>query len=541
MPAVLLIQPPVRDFYLTRQRTVPHGLACLAGALLETGFSTEILDALASGKARELPWPETMAHLRPHYGRPDRSPFALFQRYQHFGSSFAHIGAAARASGAWLVGISSLFSAYHEEALQTAAAVRAAHPGCRIVLGGHHPSAFPEEVLGSHAVDFVIRGEGEEALPQLARALQGGPPLESVPGLVWRGEHGELRRNPPATGDLEARPLPATHLLRTRGRPRAVVVTSRGCPLRCSYCSLGASSTLFPYRRRAVSSVLAELEREVGERAVRFIDFEDENLSLERDWFLELLHGIVTRFTGQPLELRAMNGLLPATLDGEVVRAMREAGFSRLDLSLGSSSAAQLRRFRRPDQRAGFDRALALAEQNGLPAVGYLVAGAPGQEPADSVEDLLYLAARRVLVGLSIFYPSPGSADWQRCAEAGRLPAEPSLWRSSALPLEGATSRGQAAPLLRLARLLNYMKALLDAGRPLPEPAPLAETRLDATDPLSGLRLLAAFLDDAQIRGLTPAGEVYLHSTDGGLCRQFLDGLAGLELRGGGHRRPALS
>ena len=92
MPDVLLIQPPIRDFYLTRQRTVPYGLACIAGALLEAGFSTEILDALASTKARELAWPAEMAHLAPHYGRPDRSPFALFHRYQHFGCSFGTLG-----------------------------------------------------------------------------------------------------------------------------------------------------------------------------------------------------------------------------------------------------------------------------------------------------------------------------------------------------------------------------------------------------------------------------------------------------------------
>ena len=66
------------------------------------------------------------------------------------------------------------------------------------------------------------------------------------------------------------------------------MVASRGCPLRCSYCSLGSGSTVaLPYRRRSVGSVLAELRHELAAREVSFIDFEDENLSLDRAWFLE--------------------------------------------------------------------------------------------------------------------------------------------------------------------------------------------------------------------------------------------------------------
>jgi anaerobic magnesium-protoporphyrin IX monomethyl ester cyclase len=480
-----------------------------------------------------------MAPLAAHYGRADRSPFALFHRYQHFGASFERAGQAARESAATLVGISSLFSAYSAEALATAETVRRAHPGCRIVLGGHHPSAFPDEVLrGCAAVDFVVVGEGEPALPQLVRALRGEAPLDSVPGLVWRSGVGELRRNPLAVAELEHVPLPASGLLRARNqRGRAVIVASRGCPLRCSYCSLGAGAGL-PHRRRPVGSVLAELERELDERAVSFVDFEDESLSSDRRWFLELLAGVqraaaVRRTEARrQLELRAMNGLLPHTLDDEVVEAMRAAGFRSLNLSLGSSSAEQLRAFHRPDERAGFDRALAAAERCGLSAVGYLIAGAPGQRAEGSVDDLLWLASRRVLVGLSIYYPAPGSEDFERCRELSLLPGSPSLWRSSTLPLDSpTTSREQAATLLRLARLLNFAKALVDRGEPLPAPAPLAATRLDTPD--AGLQLLAAFLHDAQLRGLAPDGEVFVHRAAAGLCRRFLDGLG--DVRGTGH------
>ncbi|MFN2168180.1 MAG: radical SAM protein, partial [Anaerolineae bacterium] len=74
MPDILLIQPPIRDFYLTAKRTVPYGLASMAAAVRQAGFTVGILDGLASAKARPTPLPSEMAHLNAYYGRPDASP-----------------------------------------------------------------------------------------------------------------------------------------------------------------------------------------------------------------------------------------------------------------------------------------------------------------------------------------------------------------------------------------------------------------------------------------------------------------------------------
>src|SRR5210317_1343196 len=134
MPQILLIQPPIRDFYLTAKRTIPYGLACIAPALIKSGFSVKILDALATSKSRACDLPREMGYLRKYYGQPDRSAFALFHQFRHFGHSFEHIGKMVKESGAFLVGISSLFTPYLQEALKTAETVKACHPDCKIVV-----------------------------------------------------------------------------------------------------------------------------------------------------------------------------------------------------------------------------------------------------------------------------------------------------------------------------------------------------------------------------------------------------------------------
>jgi len=528
MPDILLIQPPVRDFYLTAKRTIPYGLACIAASLMRTGFSVEILDALACAKVRDSDLPLEMEYLKKYYGKPDISPFALFHRFRHFGYSFEHIGNQARKSGAFLVGISSLFTAYSNEALETAGTVKKFLPSCCIVMGGHHPTHLPEKVMECESADFVIRGEGEAAMPMLAECLKKGESPDRVPGIVFRKADGSLHVSPPAMMEhpddwsLPAMDLVKQQFYQRKGRGSTVIVSSRGCPMKCSYCSVGASS--LKYRRRSVTSVLREMETAVNVHDAGFIDFEDENLSLDRQWFLDLLHGIMERFGESDIELRAMNGLFPRSLDEEIICTMKKAGFQTLNLSLGSVSAEQLRRFRRPDVRDSVEKAIGIAGKCGMEAVCYMIAAAPGQNPEDSVADLLWIFSRNALAGVSVYYPAPGSEDYEKCAQSGLLPACFSLMRSSALPISHTTARTDAVTLLRLGRIANFIKFLRDKGESLPLPQPFAEKdmRADFSREETGKYLLSCFLHDGNIRGITPDGEVYEHEISARLTQLFL-------------------
>ena len=559
MADILLIQPPVEDFYFTFKRSIPYGLASIAASLKQKGFSVEILDCLAKSKSKKIPLPGEMHYLLPWYGKDDVSIFSLFHHYRHYGYSFEHAGKEARQSAPFLVGISSLFTPYSGSAEKTARSVRAFLPECTIVMGGHHPTTLPQAAINCRDVDFLLRGEGEVSMPVLAKTLKYGGAMEDVPGIVFRKKNGELHISEPAwIENFDKLPLPAMDLVnqsyyQRKKRGSTVVVAGRGCPMQCTYCSVGASSTHAGFRQRRVKSIIEELESQIEKYNIGFIDFEDENLTLNRKWFLEILREITERFRGRNIELRAMNGLFPPSLDDNMITAMKGAGFKTLNLSLGSSSAEQLRRFRRPDVRPAFEKVLTMADKHGMETVSYIIAGAPGQKLEDSLNDLVYLAGKNTLVGLSVFYPAPGSVDYNICREKNLLPEHFSLMRSSALPICDTTSRFSLVTLLRLTRILNFMKSIQvenkgknekvpqpEAFGEDPEEFPRAESfpgeeyfmqKGYGTDQegsiwkdrkKTGTKLLQWFLHDGIIRGVDSRGRVFEHYIDVDLSRQFI-------------------
>jgi anaerobic magnesium-protoporphyrin IX monomethyl ester cyclase len=539
MALVVLVQPPIADFYLTKKRTIPYGLLSLAASLKAHGHDANILDSLATNKAKPLALPDDFAYLTPFYGRPDQSLFCLFHQFRHFGYSFEHIAHTVKKLTPFLVGISSLFSAYHATAMKTAAAIRKWNPDIPIVMGGHHPTLFPESVAALPYVDYVLRGEAEETLPQLCRALEHGTPMDRIPGIAFQ-DAGKIKINPPHwTSDLSRLPLPDQKnpaCYRRKNQDAMVIVASRGCPMRCSYCSVSATSAHGKFRRRPVFQVLEEIKNHADNTEIGFIDFEDENLSLDKPWFLALLAGIRNIFPDKHVELRAMNGLFPPSLDEEIITAMADTGFTTLNLSLGSASGTQLQRFNRPDVRAAHDRAVALARKKNLSCVSYVIAGAPDQSAEDSLQDLLYLAARPTLAGLSIFYPAPGSRDYDRCRTLGILPENFSLMRSTAFPLDHTTSRLQAVTLLRLCRILNYIKHRIDQGLalPPPQPPPVVSAVSDQCSDRNSIseNLLTWFLYDAKIRGMDKDGQMYIHKTDPALCSTFIKAIRAITISG---------
>jgi anaerobic magnesium-protoporphyrin IX monomethyl ester cyclase len=533
---VLLLQPPIRDFYLTRKRTIPYGLISIASSLSQNGFTVHVFDTLATSKVRPETLPSELSYLNEFYGKPDSSPFCLFHQYKYFGYHFEHIAKVVQESKARVVGISSLFTTYSKEAMEVAQIVKKVLPECSLVMGGHHPTVMPEKVMECEHVDYLLRGEGEISFPIFVKTLMANGKMEKVPGIVFRKHDGTLFISQPAiVEDPQQFPVPAMEMIKSNYYQRnkkstMVVVSSRGCPMKCKYCCL--SNSPITYRRRKVSSVLAEIDLAVKKHNVGFIDFEDENISLDQKWFHHLLEGIINKYKGKDLELRAMNGLYPPSLNENTIKLMKIAGFKILNLSIGSISSAQLKKFNRPDMVEGLDQLLCSAKKYGLNAVCYLIIGGPGQNAEDSLCDLIYLAQKSVVIGLSVYYPAPKSDDYINLEEKGLLPEHFSMLRSSAIPVSDTTSRVEAVTLLRLSRIINFMKLMINRGEKIPDPVDCTSVKILAVNDrmIIGRHLLSWFLFDGHIRGITTEGEVFTHNICTKLTRQFIEKIYNINL-----------
>ena len=146
-----------------------------------------------------------------------------------------------------LVGIAAMHALETDDVMALARRVRAAAPGVPIVIGGHTAAAYPQPFLVD-PVDAVVQDDGERALPRLADALQAGRRLRDVPGLTVREAGGEIVTTDadPVSFELDDVPLPARHLVAgwrrqyacLAHRPAWLIETARGCPFRCSFCSI---------------------------------------------------------------------------------------------------------------------------------------------------------------------------------------------------------------------------------------------------------------------------------------------------------------
>jgi len=448
---LVLIQPPVEDFYDTDVRLQPIGLAYLAGAVRDhlPEVEIEILDFHHGWGRRSLRLPKELSYLREYYPHHDESPFSTFHQYYRFGASDADIARVLQEKDPDVVGISSLFTPYYREALAVARIAKE-HTRARVVMGGSHVSADPHSILREPAVDFVVTGEGEKPLVRLLRALAAGAPCSR-----WfnSGQENESSEELPIPDLSSLRP----ESYRLRGRPMVFLVTSRSCPHRCSFCSVHTTFGL-RYRRASVPRVVEEMKLRYRE-GYRVFDFEDDNLTYYKDEMKELCRAIRREFPEGDLELVAMNGISYLSLDTELLRLMTEAGFSRLNLALVSSDTSVLETTKRPHTVSKYLEVVEEAYRLGFEITSYQILGLPFESRASMVQTLVFAARLPVLLGASPFYLTPGSPI-QRQLGVELSEADYFRARLTAMAWEGRDfTRDDVYTLFVTTRILNFLKS----------------------------------------------------------------------------------
>ncbi|OQA58311.1 MAG: Ribosomal protein S12 methylthiotransferase RimO [Candidatus Omnitrophica bacterium ADurb.Bin277] len=469
---LVLIQPPIRDFYDTDIRLQPIGLAYLKSAVKKhlPRIRVVIRDYHAGWGRRTVPWPKELRHLKAFYGQEDKSPFSTFHHFYHFGADFETIADETAGEKPDLVGISSLFSPYCREVLETAAAIKR-KLNVPILAGGSHASALPETMLAHPAIDFVIRGEGERPLVEFLRKMSPASKpgvarrhqfraLSGVPNLGFK-KNGRIILNPCGSNyPVNRIPFPdLPDLPKNRylyeGKPLCFILTSRGCPYRCAFCSV---HTTFGhrYRRRSNSGMLRELKLRYSQ-GYRVFDFEDDNLTFDKKAAGRLFRQFEKMFPKKDVRFLAMNGICYWDLNGELLGLMRRAGFTHLNLSLVSSDPSVCKSMRRPLNRKKYRTVVSQAFKLGFRIVSYQILGLPGDSPDSMVKTLVLNARLPVLLGASPFYVPPGSPIGDSLNEADPFTTA----RLTNLGIESAAfTREDIYTLFVTTRILNFLKGI---------------------------------------------------------------------------------
>ena len=318
-----------------------------------------------------------------------------------------------------LVGL-SVMTFQRATALQVARLVKMVKPSARIVVGGYDPSLAPDAYEASLDIDFVVRGEGEQTLAELLRAIEGATTpsairnpqsaIHNILGLSYRDGAGFVHNAPRpvmplATEKLRlpnrgVRVLDGYTLL---GRQIDVVETSRGCTFDCSFCSIiemrGRNFHPFPIDR-----VIADIADAHG-RGARAIFLVDDNITLDVHRFEALCHALIdANFSDMEYFVQAMTAPL-AQHGATLAPVMRRAGFRYVflgienvlddDLTFLRARAKNARRERGRTIGNASIEAIGHLHRNGLYVVGGLIVGNP-DDTRESIEANLEFARRYV-------------------------------------------------------------------------------------------------------------------------------------------------
>jgi len=240
-----------------------------------------------------------------------------------------------------LVGATAFTGPMIQSSLDMIALVRSHQPDVPVVWGGIHASLMPEQTVRSPWADYVIQGEGERPLLELARALSEDRVPDGVPGL-WRLDGDEAVHTPPAFEPLDGLPDPPWHLVdvaaylpRYKGRKSLYFQGSRGCPLPCTYCY----NVVFNERKwRALSPerVLSQIRHLHEEYGVEDIYFVDDMFFTHLRRAREIARGLVdipVTWQVQGVDIMAMKRMTDADYE-----LLLESGCSRLTCGIESGS-----------------------------------------------------------------------------------------------------------------------------------------------------------------------------------------------------------
>lgn len=302
-----------------------------------------------------------------------------------------------------LAGISALTvesSSMHD----AAAVLKGYNPDIPVIAGGPHPTSYPDAVLADPHIDFLVRGEGERTIVELADALLSGKDVSTLKGIAFRHHTGVAITEPrPFIRNLDSLPFPAWDLIdrdlsaAARGmgpvwfRPFMGVFTSRACPYRCIYChSMFGKS----FRARSPENVIREMEILIAEYGIRDFEFYDDIFNLDRTRAERIFDLIIER--NLQVTLSFPNGLRSDLLDGSMLKKMKRAGVSHISIAVESASPRIQKEIRKNLNLRRVSEAIDECDRLRIFTRGFFMLGFPTEKREDIMETIRFSAGSRL-------------------------------------------------------------------------------------------------------------------------------------------------
>ena len=301
-------------------------------------------------------------------------------------------------------------------AISIARKLKQANPHLTIILGGNHATLLPEETLAAAPeIDIIVSGEGEETIIELLQALENKQPLADIPGIRYRQE-GKIisTADRTTTVALDSLPFLAYHLLPLRrykphpphGRalPFAAIITSRGCPYKCSYCSKPIFGNKF--RGQSPERVIEEVAYYKQRFGIKELAFYDDVFTLDKQRAYAIADGMMKR----GLKILWTCETRVNLVDKELLRHIKQAGCYSIAYGIESGSPELLDALDKDISLEQVEEAVRLSREVGLQTIGYFMIGSPGESP-ETVRQTIQFAKKLKLdfAQFSVTTPFPGT------------------------------------------------------------------------------------------------------------------------------------
>lgn len=262
----------------------------------------------------------------------------------------------------------------HEDVYKLNRKVKELDKNIKIIVGGPHTSVTVKDVLNESGADIAVIKEGEM---QLKEILQ-GVPLENILGIAFKkgGEY-VVTAERPFLMNLDELPTPAFDLfeLKEYMDKKFPIVTSRGCPHRCIFCSIFLTMGR-TFRARSPENVVNELEHWYGKYGYRRFAFNDDVFNFDKERVKKICDLIVEK--GLKIEWELRNGIRVDKVDLEMFQKMKKAGCVYIAFGIESGVQDVLNKMKKGATVEQIKKAALLAKESNLPAGGFFIIGLPG-------------------------------------------------------------------------------------------------------------------------------------------------------------------